>query len=119
MEIYRIDTNSRTGIVSLTVPDNYQLQSGDFTSYPAGAYTPITVGKNGQLVGATLEQHQEWVKKWNAEHQNQVLPQPTTTPSESQKANAALMMQMANMQTQQAKINAMLLQEIAMLKTAK
>ena len=122
MEIYRIDENSRTGIISLTVPDDYQLQKGDYTSFPAGAYTPITVGANGQLVGATLEEHEAWVKKWNAAHPEIVVPQPQTTPNPEQSADALMMKQLMNIQQaqqQQNQINAMMMKQIMSLQAIK
>ena len=118
MIIYRIDTNSRTGITALEVPKEYALQAGDYTSFPAGAYTPITVGANGQLVGATLEEHEAWIKKWNAAHPETVVPQPQVTPNQAEATNAKLMLQLAQMQVNQSKMNANILLELASLKNA-
>ena len=122
MIIYRIDTNSRTGITALEVPKDYALQAGDYTSFPAGAYTPITVGANGQLVGATLEEHEKWISKWNAAHPETVVPQPQVTPNQEQSADALMMKQLMSIQQaqqQQNQINAMMMKQIMSLQAIK
>lgn len=127
MIIYRIDENSRTGITALNVAKDYQLQAGDYTSFPAGAYTPITVGANGQLVGATLEEHEAWIKKWNAAHPQDVPPQPQVVPNQQENATAMIMKQLMTIQANQQKqqnqqnqINAILMKQIMNLqKTTK
>lgn len=123
MKIYRIDTNSRTGIISLDVADNYQLQKGDFTNIPTG-YTPIKLDSNGQLVGSTLEEHETFEKQWLQNHPESVLPTPKSEPSQADMATAMMMKQLMTIQNnqeqqqkQQQQINAMMLKQLMMIQT--
>lgn len=120
MRIYRIVENSRTGFESFDMPDNYQLQVGDYTDFPAGAYTPIKA-VDGKLVGSTLEEHEAFETQWLKDHPQDASPVVNVKPQPSamQKANAQLMMQLATMQAQQAQVNATILSELAVLKATK
>lgn len=119
MLIYRYDKDSRTGVDVLQMPDNYELQDGDYSSLPNGL-TPFKV-VNNQLVASTQDEHDQAESAWLKAHPEDAAPVVNTKvqPSQTQQANAQLMMQLATMQTQQAQVNATILSELAALKASK
>lgn len=119
--IYRIDPNSRTGIVSIPVSDDYELQAGDFDSYPAGAYTPIKE-ENGQLVGATLAEHNAFEAQWFKDHPSNIPAVAKPEPSDAVKANAMLAEKVMTLEAQlnkQQTINAAMMKQIMTLQANK
>lgn len=105
MIIYRYDKDSRTGVDVLQMPDNYELQDGDYSSLPIGL-TPFKV-VNNQLVASTQDEHDQAESAWLKAHPEDVPPVTNTKPqpSPAQKANADLMAQMMKlMQAQNAQV---------------
>lgn len=122
MIIYRYDKDSRTGVDVLQMPDNYELQDGDYSSLPTGL-TPFKV-VNNQLVASTQDEHDQAESAWLKAHPEDATPATDSKPvaSSEDKANAALMMQIMNLQSQikqQQTVNAAMMKQIMTLQANK
>lgn len=63
MIIYHYDASSETGVSVYSVPDDYTLKAGDFTTLPEG-YTPYKL-INGKLTASTKEESDAFYQKQN------------------------------------------------------
>lgn len=65
MEIFRYKANSPTGFEIVNVADDYELQKGELDELPTPCYTPMKLDSVGDLVSATLEESNAYVKDHN------------------------------------------------------
>lgn len=110
MEIYRYDSKSITGYRQVTVPDDYQIKTGELAQLPNPCYTPMKLDASGNLVSATLEES-------NKDAQNYIKNKGLNNSSiSSDQQIATLSKEFAMTLQAQSKTNSSVLLEVAQLK---
>ena len=111
MQIFRYKANSPTGFEIVNVVDDYELKKGELAELPTPCYTPMKLDSAGNLVSATVEESNQAAK--NYLEKNGLNSDSVST----QQQIAMLSTQIATQQQNQIKANAVILSEIAELKT--
>ena len=110
MEIYRYDSKSITGYRQVTVPDDYQIKTGELAQLPNPCYTPMKLDASGNLVSATLEES-------NKDAQNYIKNKGLNSIAiSSDQQIATLSKEFAMTLQAQSKTNSSVLLEVAQLK---
>lgn len=110
MEIYRYDSKSITGYRQVTVPDDYQIKTGELAQLPNPCYTPMRLDASGNLVSATLEES-------NQSAQNYIKSNGLNNSAiSSDQQIATLSKEFAMTLQAQSKTNSSVLLEVAQLK---
>lgn len=110
MEIYRYDSKSITGYRKVTVPDDYQIKTGELAQLPNPCYTPMKLDASGNLVSATLEES-------NQSAQNYIKSNGLNNSAiSSDQQIATLSKEFAMTLQAQSKTNSSVLLEVAQLK---
>ena len=110
MEIYRYDSKSITGYRQVTVPDDYQIKTGELAQLPNPCYTPMKLDASGNLVSATLEESNQDAQNYI---KNKGLNNSTIS---SDQQIATLSKEFAMTLQAQSKTNSSVLLEVAQLK---
>lgn len=110
MEIYRYDSKSITGYRQVTVPDDYQIKTGELAQLPNPCYTPMKLDASGNLVSTTLEESNKYAQNYI---KNKGL---NNSAISSDQQIATLSKEFAMTLQAQSKTNSSVLLEVAQLK---